>query len=88
MTEIASFEAKTHFSELLRRVERQGEKFVVTMRGKPVAMLVPLEQAASGKESVEALLERLRQFRAQQTGRKPLLKAGETLKDFAREGLA
>jgi antitoxin (DNA-binding transcriptional repressor) of toxin-antitoxin stability system len=35
-TEIGAFEAKTHFSDLLRRVE-QGEHFIITRHGRPVA---------------------------------------------------
>jgi prevent-host-death family protein len=40
MTEIGSFEAKTHLPQLLERVAK-GEKILITKRGKPVAMLVP-----------------------------------------------
>ena len=39
-TEIGSFEAKTKFSELLRKVE-QGETFTITLRGRVVAELAP-----------------------------------------------
>jgi prevent-host-death family protein len=53
MTSIGSFEAKTHLSELLDRVS-QGEKIVITKRGHPVAMLVPLEKSASNLEQVIA----------------------------------
>jgi prevent-host-death family protein len=38
--EIGAFEAKTRFSELLRKVD-QGERFTVTKRGRAVAQLVP-----------------------------------------------
>ena len=87
MTEIAAFEAKTHFSDLLRRVTREGEKFVVTMRGKPVAVLGPVEKAPVSSESLSALLDDLRKFRAKVSKRGPILKPGETWKEFAREGL-
>lgn len=39
-TSIGAFEAKTHFSQLLGRVE-QGEEILITKRGKPVAKLSP-----------------------------------------------
>jgi prevent-host-death family protein len=39
-TEIGSFEAKTKFSELLRKVD-QGESFTITLRGRVVAELNP-----------------------------------------------
>jgi prevent-host-death family protein len=38
--QIGSFEAKTKFSELLRKVE-QGERFTITVRGRVVAELAP-----------------------------------------------
>jgi antitoxin (DNA-binding transcriptional repressor) of toxin-antitoxin stability system len=39
-TEIGAFEAKTKFSELLRKV-KQGESFTITIRGQIVAELKP-----------------------------------------------
>ena len=39
---IGAFEAKTHFSQLLERVQ-QGTVFIVTRRGSPVAQLGPSE---------------------------------------------
>ncbi len=38
MIQIGAFEAKTHFSEILRRVE-SGEEFCITNRGRVVAVL-------------------------------------------------
>jgi prevent-host-death family protein len=85
MTQIGSFEAKTHFSDLLRRVAL-GEHFVVTMRGKPVARLISAnERQDAGK--VKNLMEELQQFRSRIAKRGPILKAGESYKDLAREGL-
>jgi prevent-host-death family protein len=43
MKTIGAFEAKTHLSELLE-LAAMGERFTITKRGKPVAMLVPLER--------------------------------------------
>ncbi|MDN5864750.1 MAG: type II toxin-antitoxin system prevent-host-death family antitoxin [Gammaproteobacteria bacterium] len=40
-TQVGAFEAKTHLSALLDRVER-GERIVITRRGKPVAEIGPL----------------------------------------------
>jgi len=42
MKTIGAFEAKTHLSKLLD-LAAMGERFTITKRGKPVAMLVPLE---------------------------------------------
>ncbi len=87
MTEIGSFAAKTHFSDLLRRVECEGEKFIVTIRGRPVATLSPIERPRLTEESLASLLVELHQFRANHAGRGSVLKAGETWNDYAREGL-
>lgn len=48
------YEAKTHFSRLVDRVE-QGEEIVIARHGRPVAKLVPL--------SVERRPRKLGQFR-------------------------
>jgi len=42
MIEVGAFSAKTHFSELLKRVEH-GESFCITNRGKKVAVLFSFE---------------------------------------------
>ena len=47
MTHIGAFQAKTHLSELLQKVE-QGESFVITRRGKAVAELNPLNIKKTG----------------------------------------
>ncbi len=45
MSEIGSYEAKTHLPELLRSVGK-GKRFTITHRGKPVAELVPVGTAS------------------------------------------
>ena len=55
-TEIGAFEAKTKFSELLRKVG-QGERFTITVRGHVVANLIPAEDIQRQRsEAVQALL--------------------------------
>ena len=44
MSAIGAFEAKTHLSELLDRVEA-GEELVIARHGRPVARLVPVADA-------------------------------------------
>ena len=45
MTEtVGAFEAKTHLSELLQKVE-EGGTFVITRHGKPIAQLIPIADA-------------------------------------------
>ena len=55
-TEIGAFEAKTHFSRLLERT-RHGESFTITLRGRPVARLLPAGavDAAAARESMARL---------------------------------
>jgi prevent-host-death family protein len=45
MTNVGTFEAKTHLTRLLERVAK-GERIMITNRGRPVAMLVPPEAQA------------------------------------------
>ena len=41
LIKMGAYDAKTHFPELLRSV-RNGKKFIITLRGVPVAELVPV----------------------------------------------
>ena len=77
-TQIGSFEAKTKFSELLRKVG-QGERFTVTLRGRPVARLEPILDHGISAEEREAAFERLRN---------PSISgvSTETLLEWIREG--
>jgi len=55
---ISSAAANRNFSKLLRAV-RDGQSFVVTIHGKPVARIVPAA-AVAGPERWNALVARLR----------------------------
>ena len=46
---VGAFEAKTHLSELLQRVER-GERVTITKHGRPVAQLVPIEDSEARRD--------------------------------------
>jgi prevent-host-death family protein len=48
MTEVGAFEAKTHLPRLLERVQ-QGERFVITKHGHPVAELIPFRKRDADK---------------------------------------
>ncbi len=48
MNEIGIYEAKTHLSRLLKRVEN-GESFSITNRGRIVAVMVPPHDVAQVK---------------------------------------
>jgi prevent-host-death family protein len=49
---VGAFDAKTHFSALLERVEA-GESFVITKRGTPVARLVPTNTGPAPRSLAE-----------------------------------
>ncbi len=46
---VGAYEAKSHFSELLAKVEA-GEEFTITKHGLPVARLVPIEAKTTTAE--------------------------------------
>jgi len=64
MTKIGAFDAKTHLSDLLERVQA-GERFTITKRGVPVAELIPA--ASAQKADVRAIIKRIRELRRSHT---------------------
>jgi len=62
--QIGAFEAKTHFSQIIQKVEN-GADFIITKRGKPVAKIIPFEQEKkmTHREAVEALIEMRKLYR-------------------------
>lgn len=57
--EIGSYEAKTKLPELLRGVQA-GKRYTITLRGEPIADLVPAEGAKHA--DLVAAVEAMRQF--------------------------
>lgn len=51
---IGAFEAKTHFSALLERVEH-GEEITITRHGKAIARLLPVENNTQDKKLLAAI---------------------------------
>ena len=51
---IGAYEAKTHLSDLLERVEA-GEEITITRHGSPIAKLVPVKKEASPEERAAAI---------------------------------
>jgi prevent-host-death family protein len=66
MITVGVFEAKTHFSDLIVKVEN-GEEIVVTKHGKPVAKLVSYEPKEP-KISVEQAIRDIRELRKRLKG--------------------
>ena len=61
METVGAFEAKTHLSQLLDRVER-GETIAITRHGEPAALLVPAGPAVV-RLSHEEIVSGLRELR-------------------------
>jgi prevent-host-death family protein len=47
MPDVGVRELKTHASEIIREVREERARYVITYRGRPVGMLVPLEEPGS-----------------------------------------
>jgi prevent-host-death family protein len=61
MPQVGAYEAKTHLPRLLARVQ-QGERFLITKHGHPVAELVPV--TSRSEEAIRHAIEHLERFRA------------------------
>jgi len=75
---VGAYEAKTHLSELLERVEA-GEEITITKHGAPIARLVPVKKEASPEERLAAI-ERIQKLAL------GLSLGGLKVKDLIREG--
>ena len=75
---VGAYEAKTHLSELLEKVEA-GAEITITKHGAPVARLVPVKKEASREERAAAI-QRIQKL----AGRLSL--GGLKVKDLIREG--
>ena len=75
---VGAYEAKTHLSELLEKVEA-GEEITITKHGTPVAKLVPVKKGASLEERVAAI-ERIQKLASS------LSLGGLKVKDLLSEG--
>lgn len=51
---VGAYEAKTHLSELLEKVEA-GQEVTITKHGNPIAKLVPIRKEASVDERLAAI---------------------------------
>ena len=87
MPTISISEAKTHFSNMLDRLQK-GERFIITNRGRPVAKLLPLNQP--DPNAIRRTISDIRSFREILRKRgvqvSDLLKKEESLRDLAHLG--
>jgi prevent-host-death family protein len=86
MPEIGAYEAKTHLPQLLKRIQ-QGEQFVITKHGRPVAKLVPV--SGSDPEAIQQTITNIQSFREILRKRgvriQRLLKKDERLRDLSHQ---
>ena len=75
---VGAYEAKTHLSKLLEKVEA-GEEITITKHGAPVAKLVPVKKEVSAEQRVAAI-ERIQKLA---TG---LSLGGLKVRDLINEG--
>ncbi|MEO6866166.1 MAG: type II toxin-antitoxin system prevent-host-death family antitoxin [Gemmatimonadaceae bacterium] len=77
-TTVGAYEARTHFSELLARVE-QGDEITITRHGVPVAHLVPIRQKATPAQR-RAAIDAMRKLATRHS------LGGVRIKDLITEG--
>ncbi|MBN4073215.1 type II toxin-antitoxin system prevent-host-death family antitoxin [Mariprofundus ferrooxydans] len=58
--QVSAFDAKTHLSALIRKVE-EGQSFTITRRGSPVANLEPVNQRSDDVHELLARFQAVRQ---------------------------
>ncbi|WP_375333592.1 type II toxin-antitoxin system Phd/YefM family antitoxin [Candidatus Tisiphia endosymbiont of Xenochironomus xenolabis] len=75
--QISAFEAKTHFSNLIKRV-KDGEKFTILKHNAPIAILMPIP--SQQRFNIEEAIKNLGEFRQ---GKKL---AGLSLKELITAG--
>jgi prevent-host-death family protein len=80
MKSVGSYEAKTHLPRLLSQVEK-GETITITKRGKPIAVLAPIQQAP--RPDVKAVIEAMLAFRDKHG---PVLGDDLTVREMIDEG--
>ena len=87
MPDIGAYDAKTHLPKLLERVQ-QGERFVITKHGRPVAELVPAatRDAAGIREVIAGMRARRHALADRGVGVATILRPGESLRDLAQSG--
>ena len=66
-TVVGAYDAKTHFSELLQRVEA-GEELTITRHGSPVARMVPIRLKATPAQRRTAIDAMRKLARSQSLG--------------------
>ncbi len=84
---VSAYDAKTHLPKLLERAA-QGERFVITRHGKPVAQLIPFDEA--DEAAIGRAFEKVGKIRAQLARQGVTLSGalaqGESVRELAHAG--
>ena len=56
MSDIGVRELKTRASEIIRKVKEEGERYIITYRGRPVAAIVPVDDAQAESNAQAGIL--------------------------------
>ena len=62
MRQVGAFEAKTHFSELLKAVE-EGERIIIKRRGHTVALLIPASKVEESMATTVDTINTIKRIR-------------------------
>lgn len=84
---VSAYDAKTHLPKLLERAAK-GERFVITRHGKPVAQLIPFDEA--DEAAIGRAFEKVGKIRAQLARQGVTLSGalaqGESVRELAHAG--
>ncbi|MFL5244682.1 MAG: type II toxin-antitoxin system Phd/YefM family antitoxin [Gemmataceae bacterium] len=80
MTAIGVYDAKTQLPKLLERV-RRGERFVITKHGRPVAELIPAQNAEG--PDVNQVIQQMQEWQERDG---PTLGPDLTIKELREQG--
>lgn len=75
---VGAYDAKTHFSELLQKVE-SGEEIIITRHGTPIARLVPVKKTTTAEERQTAIQRWIKTSKGLSLG-------GLKIRDLVNEG--
>jgi prevent-host-death family protein len=59
MADIGIRELKIHASEIIRKVKENRSRYIITHRGRPVAAIIPIEEALPQSENATSSWEEL-----------------------------
>jgi prevent-host-death family protein len=78
---VSAAEANRNFSKLLGNV-RAGEEFIITSHGRPVAQLVPVQEANGQAEKDRIMLAFFDELRSRPAGNLPIVTRDEIYRDL------